>query len=109
MIYKEQGKIVQIDEIEIVGQGLKKRSFVIEVTENGYTKNISFDLFKDRVSKLDDLTTGAIVTVSFAASSREYKGKWYTNLTCINIDLMSENQEPPVNNDNEDIDEELIF
>jgi hypothetical protein len=81
---KVSGKIVHISEIQ-TGQGKsgewKKLNFVIE-TDGQYPKKVSFDYFG--AEKVDNFIQyrkpGDTVEVSFNVESREYEGKWYTNI-----------------------------
>ena len=59
----------------------KKVTFVIE-TSGEYAKDVAFNVFG--VEKVDNFTkynkTGQMVDVSFDVESREYKGRYYTDL-----------------------------
>lgn len=76
------GKIVQIMNEES-GEGKngntwKKRSFVLETTE-AYPKKICFVAWGDKVD-FNQLSEGDSAKVYFDAESREWNGKWYTDL-----------------------------
>lgn len=61
-----------------------KHNFVIE-TEGQYAKKIKFDFFsKDPTSKLS-FSEGDNITVSFNLESREYNGKWYSNINAYKV------------------------
>ena len=71
------GKIIQILPAETVGQnGKAKQTFVLE-TEGQYPKKIAFDVWEDKVA----LGEGENVTLQVNIESREYNGKWYTNIS----------------------------
>lgn len=59
----------------------KKVTFVIE-TSGEYSKDVAFNVFG--VEKVDNFTkynkVGQMVDVSFDVESREYKGRYYTDL-----------------------------
>jgi hypothetical protein len=86
------GKIVQIDE-PVKGQSSKgewkKQQFIIE-TEDQYPKKICFINWNDKVS-LSNLKPGTKVNISFNAESREYNGRWYTDLKVWKMDIESGN------------------
>lgn len=66
------------------GNAWVRHAFVIE-TGDQYPKKIKFDLFsKDPNSKLS-LREGDNVTVSFSLESREYNGKWYSNINAYKV------------------------
>jgi hypothetical protein len=56
-----------------------KQDFVIETTEQ-YPKKVCFSAWGDKAAQIKTLQTGQVVKVSFNAESREFNGKWYTDL-----------------------------
>jgi hypothetical protein len=66
------------------GNAWVRHAFVIE-TEGQYPKKIKFDYFsKDPNSKLS-ISEGDNVTVSFNVESRDYNGKWYSNINAYKV------------------------
>lgn len=84
------GKIVQIDE-PVTGKSSKgewkKQQFIIE-TDDQFPKKICFINWNDKVS-LTHIKAGTKVTVAFNAESREFNGKWYTDLKAWKMDVES--------------------
>lgn len=74
----EKGVITHIGEVEKVNENLEKLLFVIEKQDGEYKKNIAFELINKSISQLDGVGVGQEVEVKADVSSREYKGKWYT-------------------------------
>lgn len=69
--------------------------FVIE-TEGEYSRSIAFDCFgEDRVAMIKNIPMNSLVIVRFNPESREYNGKWYTNLRCSNVQTYEPGQMPP--------------
>jgi len=68
---------------EVTGEGKFgkwiKQEFVIE-TKDQYPKNICFSAWGDKTDALKNLNEGETITVSFNPESREYNGRWYTDL-----------------------------
>jgi len=60
------------------GNQWKKQEYVLE-TEDAYPKKICFDFFGDRVDQFP-LKLGDRIRLSFDIESREYNGRWYTNI-----------------------------
>lgn len=59
--------------------------FVIEVGDE-YPRKIAFSLFgDDRVKMAEAISVGFPVQVTFSPESREYNGKWYTDLRATSI------------------------
>ena len=57
----------------------KKQEFVIE-TQSQYPKKVLFSLWGDKTEQINGLNPGDDVKVSFDPESREYNGRWYTDL-----------------------------
>ena len=60
------------------GNQWKKQEYVLE-TEDAYPKKICFDFFGDRVDQFP-LKINDRIKLSFDIESREYNGRWYTNI-----------------------------
>ena len=81
-----KGKIVRKFELQsgvgkASGKEWKKQEYLIDVTEDGaqYPKQFVFHFFGDRVNE-NNLEPGDVVTLSFDIESREYNGRWYTDV-----------------------------
>lgn len=60
------------------GNPWKKQEYVLE-THDQYPKKVKFDFFGDRVDQ-NPLEIGDEVTLSFDIESREFNGRWYTDI-----------------------------
>ena len=65
------------------GKPWQKQSYVLE-TGGQYPKKVCFSLFGDNVNKFP-LQVGQEVTVSIDVESREFNGRWYTEINAWNI------------------------
>ncbi len=63
----------------------EKKQFVIE-TDDQYPKKICIVLWGDKVSMLERVTEGDMLTVSINIESREFNSKWYTDLRAWRIE-----------------------
>jgi hypothetical protein len=102
------GKLIAILPLQ-TGQGKvnawKKQDFVIE-TGDQYPKKVCFSVWGD---KLDNLTlaVGDDLNVSFDIESREYNGRWYTDVrawkvdkkNAVSSDMPNDSELPPPNMD----------
>lgn len=60
--------------------------FVIE-TQEQYPKMVAFTaLGEDRAAMIDNLAIGTQINVHFSPESREFQGRWYTDLRFFRID-----------------------
>lgn len=82
-----QGKTVAV--LDLVsgtsksGKAYQKREFVIE-TAGQYPKKVCMQLFGDKVNECPNV--GEEVKVSFDAESREWNGKWFTQLNAWKVE-----------------------
>ena len=78
-----QGKIVHILEKQS-GEGRngpwQKQEFVIETHKEQYPKKICMNLWGDKTSALERLNVGDEIRAKFNIESREYNGRWYTDI-----------------------------
>lgn len=78
-----QGKIVrdlgETSGTSRAGNAWKKHEYVLE-THDTYPKQIAFNLFGDRADQYP-CTVGEEVTLSFDINSREFNGRWYTDIS----------------------------
>ena len=74
-----KGKIIAVLE-EKTGEGKngvwRSQDAVLETTEQ-YPKKVAFNMYGDKIT---NLTLGEMVTVSFDIESKEFNGRWFTNL-----------------------------
>lgn len=60
------------------GRAWKKQEYVLE-THDSYPRKVKFDFFGERVDQFP-LEIGDEVTISFDIESREFNGRWYTDI-----------------------------
>jgi hypothetical protein len=88
MALEISGKVIQLL-AEQTGTGKNgtwmRRDFVIETTEQ-YPKKICFSGWGDKAAQVSGLQPGQSVKVSFNPESREFNGKWYTDLRAWKIE-----------------------
>ena len=75
------GKVIQMLQLQ-TGQGKngtwKKQDFILE-TADTYPKKVCIAVWGDKID-MSGVKPGAQVTVSFDVESREYNGRWYTDV-----------------------------
>jgi len=79
-----------------------KNAFVIEWTDNGYTQKLCLEVMgEDKFEKMKKaVAVGNDVLVKYEATSREYKGKWFTSCQCFYCSNVGGQQtQQSVNND----------
>lgn len=65
------------------GQPWQKQDYVMEYGDR-YPKKLCFNLWGDKVDSIN-IQNGDEVTVSFDVESREYNGRWYTEVRAWNV------------------------
>lgn len=67
------------------GNAWRKQEYVLE-TLDSYPKQVKFDFFGDRVDQ-HPLEVGDIVTIQYDIESREFNGRWYTDIRAFNATI----------------------
>ena len=61
-----------------------KQEFVIEYQEGNYPTQVCMNVWgEDKVKELEKFQAGESVKVSFNLSSREYNGRWYSDIRAL--------------------------
>ena len=80
----------------VTGQGnngeWKKQTIVITTNEQ-YPKDVAIDLWKDNVTKAESFNIDDTLDCEIDVSSREYNGKWYTNVKAWKISKVEVTEE----------------
>ena len=82
------GKIIQIlplqEGVSKAGNPWKKQEYILETLGTQYPRKVCFNLFGDNVDKFP-MQVGQDVTVSIDIESREFNGRWYTDIRAWNV------------------------
>ncbi len=107
-----KGKLISCT-VEVYGNENKEKATVVIETQDQYPKKICFQKFlKDNTTNFyKSLKVGTIIDVHFNPESREFNGKWFTNLNIWKIDLGSEKtvQNPNPQPQQQEADSDLPF
>jgi len=87
----------------------EKQEFIVE-TNDQYPKKICISLWNDKVSILGNYAVGDSIKVSVNIASREYNGRWFTDVTAWRIEKEADegmnlppvDELPPDENNGED-------
>ena len=78
-----KGKIIQKMEpmggTSKAGNAWKKQEYVMETLDSAYPRKVKFDFFGDRADQYP-LEVGDVITLSYDIESREFNGRWYTDI-----------------------------
>ncbi|MBO8456534.1 MAG: DUF3127 domain-containing protein [Bacteroidetes bacterium] len=98
MALEVEGKIVRKLNVQSgVSQrgNWSKQEFILEYQEGSYPSQACFSVWgEDKVKDLDRFKIGDTAKVSFNISSREYNGRWYTDLRAWRIEAVSTQDQP---------------
>src|SRR5687768_13083501 len=89
------GKLLQVLPLQ-TGSGKngpwKKQEIILE-TEGTYPKKVCIAIWGDKINE-SLLKVGSMLTVQFDVESREYNGKWYTDVKAWKVEGASAGQAP---------------
>lgn len=68
------------------GNAWKKKEYVLENTDGQFPRKIAFTCFGDNADKIN-LQIGQVATIYFDIESREYNGRWYTDIRAWRADV----------------------
>lgn len=73
------------------GKGWKRRDFILEFKDGDFDKIVALTARTDAaLERVGNLAEGAEVNVSFNVESREWNGKYFTNLNAWKIELLQQ-------------------
>jgi len=70
------------------GKSWTKQDFVIETEETQFPKKVAFSLFGDKTDLISRIDNGERVKVKFSIESREYNGKYFSNINAWAVDVV---------------------
>ena len=89
-------KILDLQKGESSNGEWKKQSVLVTQTSNAFKDELIMDFWNDKIQKLEE---GANYEFDIVIKSREYNGKYYTNVNCINVvKSMPEAEDDPTDN-----------
>lgn len=68
----------------------KKQSIIVETTDSNYPKKICVVVWGDKANE-NILKIGNVLDISIDIESREFNGKWYTDVKAWKIDMANAN------------------
>lgn len=97
MALEVTGKLIQKLDVQSgigkTGTSWQKQEFVIETIEQ-YPRKICANLWGDKIDILSSINIGDTVVMSFNLESREFNGRWYTDVRAWKIEKQGV-QSPP--------------
>ena len=112
------GKLIVKGDTVVVSDKFKKRTFVVETTEDKYPQQIELQLAQDKCSILDNYKLGDTIKVAFNLQGKAWKNKegetkYFNTISAWKIDLAKNsedfNPDPKVNESKEQIDDSMPF
>ncbi len=95
------GRIIQkmnkTEGISKAGKPWSKQEFVIE-TQETYPRKVCLSVMNDKVNELEKFNVGDMITAGLNIESREYNGRWYTDVRAWKIDGQRSSAEAPASN-----------
>ena len=92
------GKVIAVLEprggVSKTGNAWKVQEYVIE-THDQYPRKMCFDVFGEDKIKESGLRVGAVASVTCKVESKEWNGKWFTSVSCVNCIVQGATQQAP--------------
>jgi len=76
----------------------KKQDIIVE-TDGQYPKKVCISIWGDKINE-QQLSIGNTLTIDFDIESREFSGRWYTDLKAWKIEVANQNTSSAKNLDN---------
>lgn len=105
------GRLIQkldpITGISKTGNEWKKQEIILELESNNpmYPRKVCITFFGDRADMLAQIAEGVDLKIQADVESREYNGRWYTNVNGYRIDMPNEGDVLSTGNMNVNMDE----
>jgi hypothetical protein len=111
MSYEVNCKLMEVQS-EQSGEGKNgrwvKQTFIAE-TMDQYPKKIAFTAFSEQIiSQLKATSIGSTVKVNFRVESREYNGKWYSDIRAFGLTSMSAPASQPMSSQGDSFGEQVL-
>lgn len=109
-----KGKVIEVLP-ELTGEGKNgtwtKRAFIIE-TDGQYPKKVQIGAFGDKMA-IEFIKKGYELNVHFNLESKEFNGKWYTEVKAFKLELLGKTTKDipkeKIKNVQDDIEDDLPF
>jgi len=102
---KITGKLTKVLELQKgvskAGKEWQKQSFVLD-TGADFNNEICIDVFGEKIDQITNLKNGVELEVKINVSSKEFKGRYYHNISAWEIQNVG-STEPIKNDDSEDL------
>lgn len=79
-------KLNKTEGVSKAGKPWSKQEFVIE-TQEQYPRKVCMSVMNEKVNELENINVGDTVKASLNIESREYQGRWYTDVRAWRIDV----------------------
>jgi len=80
------GTLKVLEDLQTFASGFTKREFVIEIPDGKYPQMVKFEVVRDKISQLDQVSIGDELKITFDVRGNEYKGRYYVNLNAWKIE-----------------------
>ena len=90
-------------------QNTQRTLVVTAYTDTDYPKKVAFVAWNKVADQLDQLRVGDVINIDFKVSSREWQGKYYTEVTVIDYSIISQASETNNNSNAGEESDDLPF
>jgi len=89
MNFELTGKLIEKFNEQVISEKFKKREFVIETNDNGFTESIKFQTVQDKTALIEPYQVGSDVKVFFNIKGNKWKDNYFVNLQAWKVEAGS--------------------
>lgn len=109
-----KGTVKAVTKKETTNGGHQKQTLVlneVEMTKEGatYENDMAFDFWNDKIEKIANVGVGDVVKVVGSVRSREWEGKYYSNVNGFYVEVIGKAKQKPTTKEVEDATGDLPF
>lgn len=82
------GTLAQITPAQNVGTSGAQKKFIIVHEDGAYPKDVAFELYGKNLGLADNIAIGSKVRVCFDIKSREWQGRWFSDISAFKVELV---------------------
>lgn len=81
------GTLTQVTPVQNVGTNGAQKRFIIVHEDGAYPKDVAFELYGKNIGLADNIAIGSKVRVCFDVKSREWQGRWFSDISAYRVEL----------------------
>lgn len=88
------GTLTQVTPVQNVGTNGAQKKFIIVHEDGMYPKDVAFELYGKNLGLADNIAIGSKVRVCFDVKSKEWQGRWFSDISAYRVELAANDVTP---------------